>query len=88
MRCRRLGIALTVSCLVGGAGATQLKLAGSAISANSTMKSECYRLIATIGEPSAGYAASADYSLLSGLLAAQDITDQIFGNGFEDCSTP
>jgi hypothetical protein len=49
--------------------------------------SRCLRLRATIAEPVAGFASSADYVLGAGFrIAAPERGDDIFFSGFEDCA--
>ena len=49
--------------------------------------SPCFRLRATIAEPVAGFASSADYVLAGGFRASvHGADDDIFFSGFEDCA--
>lgn len=54
--------------------------------ARATAANSCFRLQATIGEPVAGYSASAGFSLSAGFwLLVRDAGDVIYSSGFEDC---
>jgi len=50
--------------------------------------SPCFRLRATIAEPAPGYSASATYALSAGFRAASAnaLSDDLFFDGFEDCT--
>lgn len=49
--------------------------------------SACFGLDATIAEPVAGFSSGGVYNLSAGFAYAAPIAnDNIFGNGFEDCS--
>jgi hypothetical protein len=60
------------------------------ISAGGTsLKSSCFRLSGTVGQPVPGYSSGNIYSLIAGYWqpAAATGSDEIFYNGFEGCSS-
>jgi hypothetical protein len=55
--------------------------------ASARADSACFRLRATIAEPVAGFASSADYVIAGGFRATpRGAGDDIFFSGFEDCA--
>ena len=46
----------------------------------------CYGLDAVIGEPVAGISSNATYTISAGYFSTLPATDNIFANGFEDCT--
>ena len=51
------------------------------------LRSSCFRMSATIGEPVAGFSSSTDYTLNAGYAAVAPMRDDaIFFTGFEDCT--
>jgi hypothetical protein len=53
-----------------------------------SLKSSCFRLKGTVGQPAPGYSSGAIYSLIAGYWqpASSTASDEIFYNGFEGCS--
>jgi hypothetical protein len=54
-----------------------------------SLKSSCFRLSGTVGQPSPGYSSGAIYSLIAGYWQQAPAvgSDEIFYNGFEGCSS-
>jgi hypothetical protein len=52
------------------------------------LKGSCFRLTGTVGQPAPGYSSSGIYSLIAGYWqpATAVGSDEIFYNGFEECS--
>ena len=67
-----------------------LQLVGHVIDAGSreSLRSACWHVVASIGEPNVGHAWSADYALSSGFQtsAAPLAADDVFFDGFEVCT--
>jgi hypothetical protein len=49
----------------------------------------CFRLSGTVGQPAPGYSSGSIYALIAGYWVKTDAadSDEIFYNGFEDCSS-
>lgn len=79
-----------VSCLSIHAAAQNYSIDAHVFAAGTSVRSgnACFRLDATLAEPAAGYASSADYSIAAGFRAIAPTLDSndIFFAGFEDCS--
>ena len=80
--CVAIGTALTAS-------AQTLSIDSHVLSAGASARSEsgCFRMTATIAEPSAGYSSSVDYGLETGFLALRRNAprDDVFFDSFEGC---
>ena len=53
------------------------------------LQGSCFRLSGTVGQPAPGYSSGSIYALLAGYWVKTDAadSDEIFYNGFEDCSS-
>lgn len=54
-----------------------------------SMRGSCFHLSGTIGQPAPGYSSGNIYALIAGYWqpASTAVSDEIFFNGFEGCST-
>jgi hypothetical protein len=87
-----IGVAAFIVVAISHGASTQVTYSVDAhvLSAGASSRSgnACFRMNATLAEPVAGFSSSAAYSLSGGFLAtlATPTGDDIFFNGFEDCS--
>lgn len=53
------------------------------------LQGSCFRLSGTVGQPAPGYSSGSIYALIAGYWVNADAadSDEIFYNGFEDCSS-
>ncbi len=54
-----------------------------------SLQGSCFRLSGTVGQPAPGYSSGSIYALIAGYWVNADAadSDEIFYNGFEDCSS-
>ena len=82
-----LALALAVAVAVGKAAA-QIVTASVIASGGGTSASpgQCFKLNATLGQPTAGTSAGGTFILDGGFLPGNSDQDSIFNQGFEECS--
>jgi hypothetical protein len=86
-KCARLALSLALAVAVGKAAA-QIVTASVIASGGGTSASQggCFRLDATLGQPTAGASAGGTFILDAGFLPGNGDQDSIFNQGFEECS--
>jgi cystathionine beta-lyase family protein involved in aluminum resistance len=84
-----LTVSLSAIAFVSSADTPTYSIDAHIVSAGTSVHSTsaCFGLDATIAEPIAGFSSGGVYNLSAGFAYAAPIaSDNIFGNGFEDCS--